>query len=64
MTTPTISLDARKLSPAAQRMHDKVLGPVRDKVIAGELTPADFQDARADILAYLAEVFTKRGMWA
>jgi hypothetical protein len=62
MTTPTI--DTARLSRPAQRMYDTILGKVRDGVIAGRLTAADFQDAQADVLRYLAEVFTKRGMWA
>jgi hypothetical protein len=66
MQTPTLTanLETKKLAPAAQRMYSKILGKVRDAVIDGRLTAVDFQDAQADCLLYLSEVFGKTGMWA
>jgi hypothetical protein len=63
MPTKTITFD-KPLKPATKRIYDRALGKVRDRVVSGELTAADFMDAQADCLLYLGEVFGKRGMWA
>jgi hypothetical protein len=56
MSRPTITLD-RPLKPAAKRIYDRALGKVRDGVVAGVLSVEDWQDAQADILSYLTQVF-------
>lgn len=63
-TRPILTItEDHQLSPVCKRMYDKALGKVRDQVIAGTLTPADWQDAQADILLYLSQTFGAR-MWA
>lgn len=59
----TLKLETANLSGPANRIYQRALGKVRDQVVAGTLTAADWQDAQADILLYISQVFGAR-MWA
>lgn len=62
MMTTTLTTTGR-LSSEAQRRYDNILGPIRDRVVAGEVTAIEWQVARANMMAYLSMEMGS-DMWA